>query len=55
MILDEGFRNCITSDNNRKKNTECASQMVHDLKALKSNDTQQAASGQLESGLYFIE
>jgi outer membrane protein FlgP len=55
MILDEGFRNCITNENNRKKNIACASQMVHDLKALNNDNSEQAKNGQLETGLYFIE
>ena len=55
MILDEGFRNCITSENNRKKNTQCASQMVHDLKAIKREEVPTMSNSQVETGLYFIE
>ena len=55
MILDEGFRNCITNENRWKKNTMCASQVIHDIKVLDRNKMRKQGLGSKDPGLYFIE
>jgi len=55
MIIDEGFRNCITSDQEWKKNSACASEMVHDLESFQFNALSRQGIDAGDTGLYFIE
>ena len=55
MIIDEGFRNCLVVQNEWRKNTHCASQLVHDLDSYTKNNLNKQGLAPHESGLYFIE
>ncbi|BCE00264.1 LPP20 family lipoprotein [Marinicellulosiphila megalodicopiae] len=55
MVLDQGFRNCITSEQHWKKNATCASEMVHDVNVLNSDRLKEQGVNTKDSGLYFIE
>ena len=55
MVLDQGFRNCITSEQHWKKNASCASEMVHDVNVLNSESLKEQGINTKDSGLYFIE
>ncbi len=56
MVIDEGFRNCLTSENEIRKNSRCASEVVHDLESFEYNRlSRQGIDGSDDSGLYFIE
>ena len=55
MIIDEGFRNCLTTSTYGRRNSSCASEMVHDLESYKRNSMSQQNVSDLETGLYFIE
>lgn len=55
MVLDAGFRNCLTSDKQMRKNTQCASEMVHDLNSIGRASLYNQGIESNNSGLYFIE
>lgn len=55
MVIDEGFRNCLASQNNGKRNSSCASDAVHDLDALTRSSLSSQGVEAAGSGLYFIE
>lgn len=55
MIIDEGFRNCLATSNNGKRNNACASDAVHDLDALTRSSLSSQGVEAASSGLYFIE
>jgi len=55
MIIDQGFRNCLASQNMGKRNTGCASDAVHDLDALTRGSLSSQGVEAANSGLYFIE
>ncbi|MCJ8313289.1 MAG: LPP20 family lipoprotein [Saccharospirillaceae bacterium] len=55
MVLDQGFRNCITSEQHWKKNARCASEMVHDVNVLNRQNLREQGVNTKDSGLYFIE
>ncbi|WP_428240162.1 LPP20 family lipoprotein [Gynuella sp.] len=55
MIIDEGFRNCLTIQSNGRRNAQCASEMIHDLESYKRNGLSRQSVNDLDTGLYFIE
>jgi len=55
MVLDQGFRNCITSERHLKKNASCASEMVHDVTVLNSDKLKKQGVNTKNTGLYFID
>lgn len=56
MVIDQGFRNCLANQSNGRQNTQCASEMVHDLDAVtRSQLRSQGLESSSGSGLYFIE
>ena len=55
MIIDEGFRNCLTTHSDGRHNSSCASEMIHDLESYNRNGLSRQSVGDLETGLYFIE
>jgi hypothetical protein len=55
MVIDEGFRNCLTNEQEWRRNGSCASEVVHDLDALTRNDLSRQGLTNVDSGLYFIE
>ncbi|MFQ3231458.1 LPP20 family lipoprotein [Reinekea sp.] len=55
MIIDEGFRNCLDSQNNGRQNTSCASSALHDLNSLSRSSMSAQGVESSGSGLYFIE
>lgn len=55
MIIDEGFRNCLDSQNNGRQNSSCASSALHDLDSISRNSLTAQGVESSGSGLYFIE
>lgn len=55
MVIDEGFRNCLASQNTGRQNTSCASEAVHDLDALTRGNLSSQGVESSGTGLYFIE
>jgi hypothetical protein len=55
MVIDEGFRNCLTSENQMRQNAACASEVVHDLSSFEFNALSRQGLNSSDGGLYFIE
>lgn len=55
MVIDEGFRNCLVSENQVRKNGQCATQVVHDLDSFNRNNMSRQGVSPGETGLYFIQ
>ncbi len=55
MIIDEGFRNCLATQGNGKRNDACASDAVHDIDAMTKSSLSAQGVEASGSGLYFIE
>lgn len=55
MVIDQGFRNCLASQSNGRQNTQCASEMIHDLDSMTRGQLRQQGLDSSGSGLYFIE
>lgn len=55
MIIDEGFRNCLASQGDGRRNESCSSEAVHDFDALTRNRLSAQGLEAASTGLYFIE
>jgi len=55
MVIDEGFRNCLSVEQDGRSNTNCASEAIHDLQSFELNRMSQQGVDMAEPGLYFIE
>lgn len=55
MVIDQGFRNCLASQSKGRQNTQCASEMIHDLDSMTRSQLRQQGLDSSGSGLYFIE
>lgn len=54
MIIDEGFRNCLSNQGGGRTNRACASDAVHDLNAITRSELS-TQGVEASGGLYFIE
>ena len=56
MVIDEGFRNCITSKNFVRHNISCRAPVVHDIDAYKQNRARMDDSSRSGNGsLYYLD
>lgn len=55
MVIDQGFRNCLANQSTGRRNTQCASEMIHDLDSMTRGQLRQQGLDDSASGLYFIE
>lgn len=60
MVIDEGFRNCLTTDHQIRFNTTCRAPVVHDLNAYRENrERKQSAEKKIatkeNTDLYFVD
>ncbi|MCP5326007.1 MAG: LPP20 family lipoprotein [Oceanospirillaceae bacterium] len=60
MVIDAGFRNCISTENNMRFNTDCSVSVVHDMKGYRSNQMDnynrvQSQSTIPETNHYFVQ
>ncbi len=60
MVIDQGFRNCLTTENNMRFNADCKIGVVHDSKGLRTSRYQdmnrvQSQSSIPETNHYFVE
>lgn len=60
MVIDAGFRNCISTENNMRFNTDCSVSVVHDMKGYRTNQADnynrvQSQSTIPETNHYFVQ
>lgn len=60
MVIDEGFRNCLTTDHQTRFNSTCRAPVVHDLNSYRENRERKAIAEkkiatQENSDLYFVD
>ena len=55
MVIDEGFRNCITSKNFVRHNVSCRAPIVHDIDAYKQNMARKPNPRSDSGSLYYID
>lgn len=60
MVIDAGFRNCLSTENNMRFNTDCSVAVVHDVKGYRANQMNnynrvQSQSTIPETNHYFVQ
>jgi outer membrane protein FlgP len=55
MVIDQGFRNCLTNVNALRQNGKCAADVVHEMDVFTENNLRRQGVEGSDAGLYFIE
>ncbi len=59
MVIDAGFRNCLTTENNMRFNADCRANVVHDAKSMRGRyqnlNRVQSQSAVPETNHYFVD